>query len=141
MRYTRKLNKYERREDLKVRKTEALKGTGKYVFKNNTSGTLKLPKPALDGRLNIPKDGTFEGDSYFMSYVPTLLRFINEITEIKENEMEEQKLILDQPNKITNQGTVEQVMTKEKQILIEQPAKGDVLLNEDPMAGIEIIND
>ena len=62
--------------------------------------------------------------------------------------MLEQKLILDQPDRVTNEGTVENVVQQQPKKKVKQnesrqpkPAQPDVLLNEDPMAGVEILND
>lgn len=63
--------------------------------------------------------------------------------------MTEEKLILDQPDQVTEQGTVEHVSptTPGVQPLNEQPGADpatkpqDTLLNEDPMDGVTIIRD
>ena len=62
--------------------------------------------------------------------------------------MQEQKLIVDQPETVTAEGTVEHVIPTaglkplaEGHPGEEQKAKTDVLLNEDPLTGVEIILD
>jgi hypothetical protein len=57
---------------------------------------------------------------------------------------EEKKLILDQPDTVTTEGTVEHVAGVDPlaQPLVETPQglpKQDILLNEDPVDGVEII--
>lgn len=58
--------------------------------------------------------------------------------------MNEQKLILDQPETVTTKGVVEQVVVEPLKSLNEaKPAEASAsdlaLINEDPMSGIEII--
>jgi hypothetical protein len=121
-------------------------GTGHYIYENKTSGHLTLPKPAFDGRKVVPPRGKFEGDSYFMQLVRPpmgLLLFIGEIKK-EETEVKENKLILDQPDKVTDKGTVEHIMDNNTPIQrindsVDNNNKPDVLLNEGPIDGIEII--
>ncbi len=54
----------------------------------------------------------------------------------------EQKLILDQPNIVKQEGTIEHVLPVKQKPLhegIPNEEKPDVLINEDPMSGVEII--
>ena len=146
------MNRYERKVNEKLKREDALHGDGLFVFKNNTKGTLDLPKATASGKKHLAEGEEFQGDNYFMRLVPTMLRYIREIVpaggpktalvELKENVMPE-KLILDQPDRVTNQGTVENVVAEpKKQPLHEnQPNKQapDILLTEDPMEGVEII--
>ena len=124
-----------------------LSGSGLYIYENKTTGHLKLPKPASDGRRVIPPKGQFEGDDYFMVLVKPpqgLLKFVG-IVEKKENiNMSEKKLILDQPDIVTIKGTVEHVVDDKTPIQnisdsVDNKQKPDVLLNESPMDGVEII--
>jgi len=78
------------------------------------------------------------GDIRLVSSEP----YINEAN--KENDMK--KLILDQPDRVTTQGTTESVLvdTPAQQVLTEAPTKvkavaPDVLLVENPLDGIDII--
>ncbi len=133
------------KEEKRIQVENNLKGEGLYIYENNTDGYLTLPKAAKDGRLVVPPRGKFEGDSYFMQLVKPPLNLLRLIKEVKEeNPMPEQKLILDQPDTVTAKGTIEHVVdnvvpvqkindsTNNKQ----QP---DVLLNEGPIDGLEII--
>jgi hypothetical protein len=130
----------------KIQKREnSFKGTGLYIYENNTDGYLTLPKPASDGRKVIPPRGKFNGDSYFMQLVKppsNLLRFMEEIKE--EKKMTEQKLILDQPDTVTAKGTIEHVVdnnvpSQRINDSVDNTKKPDVLLNESPIDGLEII--
>lgn len=157
MKYTAKMNRHERRIAQQEKRDNNLNGTGLYIYENNTNGDLKLPKPTATGIRVVGPRKRFEGDSYFMQFVGNpmnLLRLIQEIkpklttAEIaeqiqKEATMAGEKLILDQPDTITTRGKIEHVVddTVPKQPLNDstnQP-QPDVLLNEQPLAGLEII--
>lgn len=151
MRYSKKLNRLERREVQKQKLASSLAGGGLFIYENNTKGTLKLPKPTASGKLVVAPKEQFQGDSYFMSLVKppnNLLKLIQVVTEnlpktqIMESNMNEEKLILDQPDRVTSEGTVEQVVTTQQKKLNEveksEPQK-EILLTEDPMDGVEII--
>jgi hypothetical protein len=154
MQYKRFNTRHERAENRKLKIAESLKGEGVYVFQNNTKGDLQLPKAPIKGGVRIgnitliPCGGKFEGDSYFMSMVRTNeLRLLETlITPEQQREsaaMQEQKLILNQPDRITDKGKVEQVVTQPQVPLNEgkpsdKPGE-EVLISEDPMAGVEII--
>ena len=59
---------------------------------------------------------------------------------IKEENM--QKLILDQPSRVTNEGTVETIVSTDislNEIESINKKNKEVLINEDPMDGIQII--
>lgn len=72
---------------------------------------------------------------------------VKDIKQAEEKAMNEQKLILDQPETVTTKGVVEHVVVEPvsvappKKVVETKKIQGteDVLLNEDPMAGIEII--
>ena len=149
MKRNKKLNKYERTAIRKKILEHKLSGKGEYIYRNNTKGTLDLPKDSLDGVKRVPLNGEWRGDDYFMHLVKKnearLVRTISQ--ENKENNMNE-KLIVDQPDTVTTEGTVEQVVVeKSKEVLAEgNPSdtvktNEDVLLTEDPVDGIEIIID
>jgi hypothetical protein len=128
-----------------------LSGSGRYLYENNTDSDLNLPKPTRDGIRNIGPRKRFEGDSYYMKLVGqpmNLLRLIEKISQTedvnKEKEMTEKKLILDQPDIVGNQGKVEHVVvdqtpTQPLNDNTDPNAKPDVLLNESPVDGVEII--
>lgn len=136
-----KLTPQEKRANIE----KNLSGTGLYIYENKTNGHLKLPKRASDGSMVIPPNGRFKGDSYFMMLVrppQNLLKFIETISE--EKVMTEKKLILDQPDMVTAKGTVEHVVDDNTQIQnlrdsVDNKQKPDVLLNEGPIDGVEII--
>jgi hypothetical protein len=155
MRYEKKMNRYERAEFQKKKLAQSLHGEGRYLFRNNTSGGLMLPKETLNGSRTVAVAGTFEGDSYFMAMVHTHeLRLVREIEAPKpkgiENAiMNEQKLILDQPPTVNGQGTVEHHVVGPVQIPA-QPLKPinekanepkDILITEDPLDGVDILID
>lgn len=139
-----RITKLEKRELQKQKCERNLNGDGIFVFENATNGDLSLPKATLSGKRIVRPKEQFEGDSYFMNFVKypnNLLKLIRKIETIKENNMTE-KLILDQPERITSQGTVENVLISEPKKQLNdanQNDNKDVLLTEDPMEGVEII--
>ncbi len=139
----RKMTRQEKILDRQTRQAEALKGEGLFIYKNNVKGTLSLPKPTASGKQTLQLGEEFQGDSYFMSLVRTNeLRFIRTITPVepKGESMQEQKLILDQPDKVTAEGAVEQVVpAKPLNENIPTENQKQILLTEDPMDGIEIV--
>lgn len=147
----RKFNKLQRREQRAAMLKKALSGKGLFVYRNRTSGDLSLPKPTTSGQRVILKGAEWEGDDYYMAMVPQeaiLVRIIQTPQEQKEAEEKmimEEKLILDQPETVTQEGQVEQVVAEpEEEVLTETPEDSptiDVLINENPMDGIEIIRD
>lgn len=149
-----KFNRFERAENRKAKIADALKGEGVYVFANNTKGDLQLAKPPIKGGVRvgsmtlIPRGAQFQGDSYFLSMLRTNeLRLIETLIspeDQRSNIMQEQKLLLNQPDRVTTKGTVEQVVPcQPPQALNEgQPSSRqpqDILINEDPMSGVEIV--
>ena len=144
MKYSKKMNRHERREVNAARLAQSMGGTGLYIYENNTDSDLKLPKPAKNGLRTIGPRKRFEGDSYFLKWVGSplnLLRLIEERLQNKENNMSE-KLILDQPDTVTAKGKVEHIVgdntMKPLHDSSNQP-KQDVLLNENPLDGVAII--
>lgn len=134
-----------------------------YIFENHKSNDFDLPKKSLCGKKLIGPKGTFKGDEYFITFVktgdlrikevlaapvalpkqdPVPVKPLNETTEVKM-----EKLILDQPDKFTVKGQTEQVVVNQpkmqnlSEITGESTVQEDVLLNENPMAGIQIIKD
>lgn len=149
-----KVDKYTLREMKRKKREEALKGDGEYLFVNNTRGDLTLEKNPIKSPIPsnpkvIPMGQTFVGDSYFLKMVPQEVRLIEVLRpgakETIGGTMPDQKLILDQPNRFTNQGQTEHVMPNDKQQpLIENkpnaatPAENK-LITEDPLEGVEIL--
>lgn len=141
-------NQYESKVSKKNMLEHRLRGEGEYLYRNNTKGTLKLPKDSLDGTRQVPVNGEWRGDNYFMLLVKkNEARLVKTISQPERKEMTE-KLIVDQPDVVTTQGTVEHVVVDETQKKLNegQPesvhgSQEEVLLNEDPMDGVEIIID
>jgi hypothetical protein len=138
-----------------VSKEKVQVGQGYFLYENNTGGTLMLPKPTASGIRQIeapdprrPGSGRFQGDDYFMSLVRNnMLRLIKTLrTPQQEAAMQQdnEKLILDQPDTITEAGQVEHVAApKLKKPLHEAEGEGEgpvVLLNENPMDDVEILD-
>jgi hypothetical protein len=142
----RKFNKYEKKEIKAAQVAKALHGEGLYLFRNNTNADLTLPRPTKTGARIIGPKKEFQGDNYYMQLVKTgLLRLVKEIQSPEQqhaaSEVQvEQKLILDQPDMITEQGKVEHVINKtpaqklQEQRAAQQGKQPDVLLNEGPVA-------
>jgi hypothetical protein len=135
----RKFNKYEKREEQAKAVAQAMHGEGLYLYENNTDATLTLPRPTKSGVRVVGARKQFQGDNYYMSMVPIYLRYIKELQSPQQERqaMNEQKLILDQPDTITHKGKVEHVVDKQSpsQKLNEQGGddQGDILLNEGPV--------
>lgn len=150
------MNKLERSAYDKSKKEFLQVGKGKYLYRNNTNATLILPKISIDNIKALEKNQTFIGDDYFMFMVKTnelkIVKNLEEKEEVKKEdiEMEEKKLILDQPDQITTNGKLEHVVKEEgcnnccdknsvkKENKNNEP-KENVLINENPIDGIKII--
>jgi len=145
MRYEKKMNRFEKMLLQKKKIEDALRGEGVYIYENNTKGDFNLPKPGQSGIKVLAPKQQFQGDSYFMSLVRSNDLRLIEVISTPENEKEnmEKKLILDQPEKITNLGKIEHVVADEpiQKFNEDQVEAPEVLINEDPMEGVEIITD
>ena len=157
----RKFNKYEAKEEKSKHLAQVMGGSGLYLYRNSTDSEMTLPRPTKSGLRFVGPKGTFQGDSYYMQYVKQgLLRLVEvlqtpeqeaavkaaETQALNEANMSEDKLILDQPDMITEQGKVEHVVNKQtpqqklNEKCDEQPV--DVLLNECPCDdGFVIVDD
>jgi len=143
----RKFNKFEKKEVRAQMLENALHGEGLYLFRNNTNAELTLPRPTKSGTRVVAAGKEFQGDNYYMQLVKQgMLRLVKEIQspqqqkQINEEVNMEQKLILDQPDTVTEKGKVEHVIpTPEKQINEQKDEKKekkpDILLNEGPVEG------
>lgn len=149
--------KFTRQEKKEIQKSKLLNnmtGSGIYIYENNTDGDLNLPKPTSSGVRMIGPRKRFQGDSYYMKWVGSpmnLLRLIEEVVpqnalnENKENSMIENKLILDQPDTVTSKGKVEHVINDSIPVQAindsndSDAKKTEILLNESPIDGLEII--
>jgi hypothetical protein len=122
-------------------------GEGLYVFKNRTQGTLFLSKPTATGKRTVEPNETWEGDDYYLkTMVPReaiVVSVLKQPNQPEENQaMNEEKLILDQPDKVTSEGKIEHVVAKNKPInenMPANPSQTEVLLTEDPLEGVEIV--
>jgi len=157
----RKLNKYEAKEEKGRHLAEVMGGSGLYLYRNSTDSDMTLPRPTKSGLRAVGPKGTFQGDNYYMQMVRSgLLRLVEvlqtpeqqaavaraEAAQLNEgNIMTEDRLILDQPDMITEHGKVEHVVgTSPQQKLNEKCGEQgeDVLLNEGPCDdGFVIIDD
>lgn len=153
-RFNKRVSKIERMAQRRQQLEHHQKGEGLYVFRNrNKDATLSLPKPSADGktvvgpaRPGVPGSGEWQGDSYFMELVRRNEAILVRTIKSPQEEQMMQKLILDQPDQVTSEGTIEHVVNDENpQSLNESPddpkKKPDVLLTEDPMEGVQIIRD
>lgn len=152
-RYSKKTSRYERQGQRREYLEYVQKGEGLYVYRNrHKEATLDLPKPTKSGRTWVGPNEEWQGDNYYMGLVRSgeavLVREIyspEEERKMNNQNLQEQKLIVDQPDTVTEAGTVEHVIptAKPAQALTEgQPAAEqtkDVLLNENPLTGVEII--
>ena len=123
----------------------AVAGEGLYEYRNPNNYDITLPRPTKTGLRLVKKNSTFEGDNYYLQLVKTgMLRLVREIqSPIKETTVEE-KLILDQPEMVTEAGAIEHVVQKSPlQKLTETEQTGQpqkpVLINEAPCADSFVI--
>ena len=140
----RKFNKYEKKEVQHQMLANALAGEGLYLFENNTKADLSLPRPTRSGIRSVGPKQQFQGDSYYMQMVRQgHLRLIKVLqtpeeeraADLKEQMMQEQKLILNQPDIITEHGKVEHVVANTPVRPLHEAGdqkQPDVLLNESP---------
>ena len=141
-----KISKYEARAFRKKKLEYDLRGKGLYVFRNAQDSDLMLPKPDANGSRVVGPGQEFQGDDYFMDLVKTNeARLVRTLIppEQMENTMTEEKLILDQPETVTTEGTVEQIVEeppikKLNEAPVDDQVDPEVLINEDPMDGVVI---
>lgn len=152
-----KKNKMDKRTRTEVKNknlSESLKGSGLFLFKNRSStASLQLPKMSSDGKKWVEPNQTWQGDSFFLKMIPREAVLVKTIIspdqQKKEKEMNENKLLLDQPDQVTSEGKVEHVVpdecgqineeTKNKKKKTENKKNGKKLLTEDPIAGVVIV--
>lgn len=140
-----KISKYEAREFRRKKLEYDLRGKGLYVFRNASStANLMLPKPDANGRKDIGPGQEFQGDDYFMALVRTNeARLVRTLVPVEQEKTMTEKLILDQPETVTTEGTVERVVEIEQEVKLnetpaEEQSQPEVLINEDPMEGVVI---
>ncbi len=130
-----------------------------HIFQNHRNHEYTLAKESLCGKKVLRPKETFKGDDYFITFVrlgelKILETFeapaVNTTETLNESNTQGapmEKLILDQPNKVTTQGTVEHVVSEQPKAVKVQNINDanqngleeDVLLVENPMAGIDIV--
>ena len=153
-----KLSRLEKKQMNREKLEESLSGGGLFLYENNTAADMTLPRPTKSGRRQLgPKgsaEGQFQGDDYFMQMVRSGdLRLIKVLQTpeqeqnmlLKEHTVED-KLILDQPDTVTEKGKIEHVVdnTVPAKPLHETDGEKpeDVLLNEGPVDdGFVIVED
>jgi len=162
----RKFNKLEAKEERSKHLAQAMSGSGLYLYRNSTDSEMTLPRPTKSGLRFVGPRGTFQGDDYYMQMVRSGLLRLVEVLQTPEQEsavrvsesqakddvqlnevnMTQDKLILDQPDMVTTQGTVEHVVNGQNHIQKLNEKAGeqqeDVLLNEGPCDdGFVIVDD
>lgn len=130
-------------EDQRRRAVEANAGSGLFVYKNTTKADMMLSRRTASGKSKVAGGEEFQGDSYYKKFIGQGLALIKTlVTESGEQTigvpMNEQKLILNQPDCITANGTVEHVQAKKK-VNEDATIMPEILLTEDPLEGVEII--
>jgi hypothetical protein len=147
-----RFNKWERKENRAKELAKNMHGEGLYLYENVNNADLTLPRPTKGGVRKVGPKGRFQGDNYYMQMVRShdlrLIEILQTPEAEREANMKEQKLILDQPDRVTNEGTIEQVVAPGKAKLHklndateekEKQKQPEVLITEDPMSGVEII--
>lgn len=144
---SKKLTKIERNQVKKEYIEYHQKGEGLYLFKNRSNiASLDLPKVSADGKKWVGPNETWKGDSYFFKLMPKEAILVETISEPKKENVMENKLLLDQPDQVTQKGKIEHVISEPAIALNENPETKqeeikDTLLTEDPLAGVTILRD
>lgn len=141
-----KYNRYEKKQIQSENLARAMSGEGLYLFENHTKADLSLPRPTKSGIRSVGPGKQFQGDDYYMQLVRNghlrlikVLQTPEQERALTEATMQQEKLILDQPDQITEHGKVEHVVEKNTPVRKLDEAGNqkapDVLLNEDPVDG------
>src|SRR4051812_2500640 len=101
-----KFNKYEKKEIRAHNVAQALHGEGIYLFENRTNADLTLPRPTKSGIKMVRAKQQFHGDSYYLDLMRSGFLKLVKVIQQNEAKVEDEKLILDQPDVITEQGKV-----------------------------------
>ena len=168
-------NRTEKLSDWKKTSEIRSAGTGKFVFRSKNY-SYSLPKKSMDGKERVGPNEEFIGDSYFFQFMPQEIIFVRNfeepeeaninkkdenivLSESKKQDLTEktegesmEKLIVDQPDQVTQNGKVEHVVVdkqskkSKRKKLNETPSEDnetqkDVLLNDEAIDGVEIITD
>lgn len=119
-----------------IQNQEKMKGYGMFIYENNTSGDIYLPRPTATGQRLVGRGKQFVGDSFYHNMIGRELKLIR---TIKENVNEsDNRLLTEQPPVVTEHGQVEFVQAK-KQFNEEKEVAKDILLTESPFDGVKII--
>ena len=141
----RKMDKYEKKAWQHEKLEKDMHGEGLYLYENHSEADLTLPRPTKSGLRSVGPKSQFQGDNYYMQLVRNgHLRLIKELQSpeqeraVREGTMEqEEKLLLDQPETITEHGEIEHVIDNNTPVqkLHEggNESQADVLLNEGPV--------
>lgn len=147
MKRGKKTNKLERAEQKRLAVEYHQAGTGLYLFRNRSKvASLELPKVSADGKKWVAPEGTWRGDSYYLSMVPKEAVLVESLCQEKKEETKmAEKLILDQPDQVTTAGRVEHTVSVEDMQIAESAPQEtktkERLITEDPLAGVTIIRD
>jgi hypothetical protein len=141
-----KLNRYEKEAHRQEKMSTALQGHGMYIFENISNGDLWLPKPDANGSKGpVPPGGKWKGDDYFHQLVKNRDAKISEILispQVQQEQIMQEKLLVDQPDRVTDEGVVEQILPKQTLNEVSPPpTSGEKLINEDPLDGVSILLD
>ena len=86
--------KKESREKKKIRRAEQkktieekLKGSGIYIYENNTNADFALPRPTEKGLKIVGPNQRFEGDSYYLTFVKPPFNFLK-LIDVKNDSNE-----------------------------------------------------
>src|SRR4051812_46733613 len=125
----RKFNRFEKKEIRRENVASAMAGGGVFIYQNSSrAAELTLPRPTRGGVRKAAPNGQFQGDDYYMQLVKTGFLRLVEVLQTPEQEkealmLEEEKLILDQPDRVTTEGTVETVVTVVKKRKLNENEK------------------
>ena len=111
----------------------------KYLYENNTKGDLFLPRPTSKGQKAIRVGGRFEGDDSWLNMVGRELRIVQVLAE--NVPVSAERLLTEQPPVVTSEGKVEFVKDSTAVKMNEHTPtiNSEVLLNESPLDGIEMV--
>lgn len=144
-----KFNKYEKAEIKRAVIAQANHGEGLYLYENHTNADLTLPRPTKSGVRVVRAKTQFQGDNYYLQLVRSgNLRLLKELQSPEQErlamETNEEKLILDQPDTVTDKGKVEHVVDKNRKVQklneADNAPEQDVLLNEGPSGFVIVGN-
>lgn len=146
MSYIKRLNYYERQNQLVAERKRQVEERAKsksapkslFVFENITKSDQQLPRISHDNKSWIKPGERFVGDDYYRC-----VRGFAFVESYQEESKVSEKLILDQPDTITNAGKVEHTIVDrnpQKEAKSEAKSKDkETLIVEDPIDGVDVI--